>query len=272
MSKTINVLCVHGVGHGEADPQLLPSWTAAIGASVKRWNPEAQVALDFLHYDDYFQSAEHNVATYAEAVGKLLASGVVNGLGDFFTRSRGLLDIPQQLRWTAGMVAQWAAEDDLREKTRKAMLDQLKTKSYHLVCAHSLGSLISYDTFQHNPQAISGKVFVSFGSQIGNPFVRDVFAGRIVALKAKAWYHLFNPHDHVLTARIRLQADNFSQIVTPFDIPNDVLNHDAAHYLQAPNAVDSVWRNVSGTAVPAALTRSLSVFKAAKPNRIVAHY
>ena len=189
MSKSINILCVHGVGHGEADPQMVPSWTAAINQAVSRWNSDVQVTLDFLHYDAYFQDAEHNVLTYAEAVGRLLASGVINGIGDFFSRSRGLFDIPQQLRWTAGMVAQWAAEEDLRQKTRQALLDQLNTKPYDLVCAHSLGSLISYDTFKRNPKAIKDKVFVSFGSQIGNPFVRDVFAGRIEPLKAKAWYH-----------------------------------------------------------------------------------
>jgi hypothetical protein len=262
--KNINILCVHGVGHGEADPDLIPSWTSAVEQAVKRWNPDVQVTMDFLHYDAYFQSADHNVATYAEAVGRLLSSGVINGLGDFFERSRDLFNIPQQLRWTAGMVAQWAAEEDLRKKTRAVLLDQLKIQSYDLVCAHSLGSLICYDTFRQNAEAISGKVFISFGSQIGNPFVRDIFAGRIEPLKAKAWYHLFNPNDHVLTARIRLLADNFSQIITPFDIPNDILNHDAAYYLSAPNASDSVWRNVSGAAVPAALQRSLAVFKAAK--------
>lgn len=269
MSKTINILCVHGVGHGEADPQLIPSWTAAITQAVERWNPDAKVTLDFLHYDDYFQDADHNIATYAEAVSRLLTSGIINGLGDFFKPSRGLFDIPQQLRWTAGMVAQWSAEEGLREKTRKVLLDQLKTKDYDFVCAHSLGSLICYDTFRQNMDAISNKVFVSFGSQIGNPFVRDIFAGRIEPLKAKAWYHLFNPYDHVLTARISLVADNFSQIITAFDIPNDILNHDAAHYLRAPNAIDSVWRNISGATVPVALKRSLRVFKTAKskPNR-----
>jgi hypothetical protein len=270
MSKTINILCVHGVGHGEADPQLIPSWTAAITQAVERWNPDAEVTLDFLRYDDYFQSAEHNIATYAEAVGRLLTSGVINGLGDFFKPSRGWFDnIPQRLRWTAGMVAQWAAEEDLREQTRNVLLDQLKTKNYDLVCAHSLGSLICYDTFRQNMEAVSDKVFVSFGSQIGNPFVRDIFAGRIEPLKAKAWYHLFNPHDRVLTARLSLVADNFSQVITAFDIPNDILNHDAAYYLQAPNAIDSVWCNISGATVPVALKRSLRVFKTAKskPNR-----
>ncbi len=269
MAKTMNILCVHGVGHGEADPQLVPSWTRAITAAIGRWSPDTQLQLDFLHYDDYFQDAESNLATYSAAVAKLLMSGIVHGVGDLFTRSRGFFDFPEQVKWTAGMVAQWTADDKLRARTRKALLDKVGAGSYDMVCAHSLGSLISYDTFRQNAAAIEGKYFVSFGSQIGNPFVRDVFAGRIEPLAARKWYHLFNPDDHVMTAQLNIAADNFSQVITEFDIPNDIINHDAAHYLAHVNAENTVWRQASGTSLGKAVSRGIKAFgsASAKPTR-----
>ena len=207
MAKTVSILCVHGIGHGEANPDLQPSWTAAIDSSLKNWDPNISIVLDFLAYDDLFAHAPLNPVVYAAAVAKLLASGVIHSVGDIFTKDRGLFEFPEQVRWTAGMIAQWATEDDLRQKTRDTVLKQLKSKSYDAVCAHSLGSLICYDTFKRSPEAISGRVFVSLGSQIGNPFVRDVFAGRIEPLDASMWYHLFNPDDHVLTTEINVHDD-----------------------------------------------------------------
>lgn len=269
MAKSMKILCVHGVGHGEADPNLVPSWTEAIIKSVGRWSPDTQLQLDFLHYDQYFQDAESNLATYAEAVGKLLMSGIVHGVGDLFSRSRGFFDFPEQVKWTAGMVAQWTADEKLRAKTRKILLDRVSDESYDLVCAHSLGSLICYDTFRQNPAAIKGKYFVSFGSQIGNPFVRDVFAGRVEPLGARVWYHLFNPDDHVMTAQLNIAADNFSQVITGFDVPNDIINHDAAHYLAHVNASNTVWRQASGASLSKAMSRGVKAFStaSAKPTR-----
>ncbi|MGA7980616.1 MAG: caspase family protein [Chromatiaceae bacterium] len=269
MAKTMKILCVHGVGHGEADPNLEPSWTEAITQAVARWSPNAQPQLDFLHYDDYFQNAESNLATYAGAVSKLLMSGIVHGIGDLYTRSRDFFDFPEQVKWTAGMVAQWTADEKLRARTRKALLDKVGDDSYDLVCAHSLGSLICYDTFRQNAAAIKGSIFVSFGSQIGNPFVRDVFAGRVEPLDAKMWFHLFNPDDHVLTAQLNIAAENFSQVITEFDIPNDIINHDAAHYLAHANASNTVWRQAAGASLGKAVSRGIKAFSAAgaKPTR-----
>ena len=122
----------------------------------------------------------------------------------------------------------------------------MRSNSYDVVLAHSLGSLICYDTFVRNPEEIKGKVFVSFGSQIGNPAVRDVFAGRIQALAGRKWYHLFNPDDHVLTYPLEIAADNFQQVIEQFDIPNDSLNHNATWYLAHANAVATVWHDVVG--------------------------
>src|SRR5260221_391029 len=98
------VLCVHGVGHGEADPQLQPSWKNAITEGIQRWNPARQVQCEFLAYDDLFAQAPLDAATVAEAMAKLSMSGIIHGLGDLLGISRDLGGLPQTLRWTAGMV------------------------------------------------------------------------------------------------------------------------------------------------------------------------
>src|SRR6185295_5519309 len=141
----------------------------------------------------------------------LLASGVVHGVEDIIPGTRGLKELPAQVRWTAGMIAQWASEESLREEVRDAVLSFLKAKPYDLICAHSLGSLICYDAFQRTPGVLANKNFITLGSQIGNPFVRDCFAGRIEPLIAKMWYHLYNSDDHVFTANLKFKAVNFAE-------------------------------------------------------------
>jgi hypothetical protein len=124
---------------------------------------------------------------------------VFYGISDLLPGSRGLFDLPEQIRWTAGMVAQWASEDDLRTALRKRLLAKLAAKSYDCIAAHSLGSLITYDACRRTPGALNKKILLTFGSQIGNPFVRDCFAGRIEALDARMWFHLYNSNDNVFT-------------------------------------------------------------------------
>jgi hypothetical protein len=270
MANSLSLLCVHGVGHGDADPDLQASWTRAIGDGLRAWNPDLNVTCDFLQYDTLFDQAPLNPITYAAAFASALASGVVHGVGDLFTRERGLFDMPEQVRWTAGMVAQWISDEKLRAAARAAVLQKMRKGAYDVVCGHSLGSLICYDTFLRNAAAIQGKTFVSLGAQIGNPCVRDAFAGRLESLPgASRWFHLYNPEDHVLTADIRLNAGNFEEVGTQFDIPNDPLNHDAAHYLAHPNTRATVWRVLSGAKAERGMTRSLAAFQkaSAKPTR-----
>ncbi len=257
MPDRLSILCVHGIGHGDADPGLIPSWRDAITLDLQRWKPGLQVDFDFLAYDDEFDHAPLNSVTYAEALAKLMASGVVHGIGDLLPGSRGLFDLPDQVRWTAGMIAQWATEDRLRERLRTMVLDAVGTGRPDVVCAHSLGSLICYDTFKRNPGTLGGRAFVTLGSQIGNPFVRDCFAGRIEPLDARMWYHLYNPDDHVFTAELRVQAPNFAEIQTKFDKPNDLLNHDAIWYFDHANSQNRVWLDLSGVRPPRTLTRDV---------------
>ena len=56
---SFNILCVHGVGHGDEDPMLVPSWTEAITANIKRWDPNATVTCDFLSYDDLLNHVQN---------------------------------------------------------------------------------------------------------------------------------------------------------------------------------------------------------------------
>jgi hypothetical protein len=247
--STKSILCVHGVGHfEETDPTVRQAWMKAIMDSVRPWDPTLELTFDFLYYDDVFDKAHLDPATVLEAAGRLLGSCAWYGIGDLFRKKRGL-DIPDMVRWTAGMVAQWSAEEDLRAKTRQRVVDKLNEKGFDVICAHSLGSLICYDTFIQFPKIIAGKRFLSIGSQIGNPCVRSAFAGRIVPLNEEAqWDHLYNPLDRVFTSEVRVSADNFVQVLTEFDKPNDPLdmNHDPVWYLKHPNARDTVWREVAG--------------------------
>lgn len=270
MPATFSVLCVHGIGHGDQDATLQPTWTAAIEQNLKRWQPGLHVDCKFFTYDGAFDHAPLDLKVYGKALAELAASGVVHGIGDLFGATRGLFDAPDQIRWTAGMVAQWASEEKLRALLRKKLLDKLRGGSFSLVCAHSLGSLVCYDAFRRNPDAIANKTLVTFGSQIGNPFVRDCFAGRLERLRrAKQWYHLFNREDHVLTAHVRLDAPNFAEVLTEFDKPGDVLNHDPIFYFNHENTQTRVWPDIAGGKASRSVTRGFAPVSkaAARPDR-----
>ena len=129
MSKPLTILCVHGVSHSEIDPDFQSSWTKTITAAVHSCDPDLKPTIDFLEYDDLFDKAELNPATYAIALGKLLASSIVHGIGEIFSRSRGITDLPEIVKWTAGMVAQWSTDAELREKLRDVVLAKMGSRS-----------------------------------------------------------------------------------------------------------------------------------------------
>ncbi|MGY8631223.1 caspase family protein [Bradyrhizobium sp. 14AA] len=269
MSARLSLLCVHGVGHAEIDSGFQQSWSKAITHAVGAVDQDVQLTIDFVRYDDLFDKAPLNPLTYAAATAKLLASAVVHGIGDLLPGARGIGDIPAVIKWTAGMVAQWSTDEQLRKDLRQVILDKIEARTYDMVLAHSLGSLICYDTFLHERDAIKDAIFVSFGSQIGNPAVRDVFAGRIQPLTCRRWYHLYNPDDHVLTYPLDVRADNYQQVTVAFDVPNDALNHDATWYLSHTSTVATVWRDSAPTPEPRAIVSAAREMAslAVKPNR-----
>ena len=121
--------------------------------------------------------------------------------------------------------------------------------------AHSLGTLITYDTLARvenkSAPGVAGLTLATFGSQIGHPTLRTVFGGKIVPVPAlRHWFHLYNKNDHVFTAPLDVRfptgvPPSFSQHNTTFDVPGDVLNHDCAFYLQHRDTLASVWRDAA---------------------------
>jgi hypothetical protein len=282
----LRILCVHGVGHQEADPQFAPAWRRAIVTGLRAAGCGDEPRIEFVHYDALFAAAPRDLAVWRRGFLRLLSSGwnaavgrVQDWLGGWLGRGvdpappgrRGLGDwltgVREDLQWTAGMVAQWAADDALRAAARAQLRADLERFQPQVILAHSLGSLIAYDTFarpgEPGARAVEGRWFVSFGSQINNPFVRDRFGGRLGPLPARHWFHLFNRHDDAFTAPIRLPLPRFTQVLTTFDLAG-MLDHDAAAYLTHPEMARVVWRAcLTPSAAP--LTVAVAASRAAAP-------
>lgn len=261
----MKVLLIHGVGHTEADQSWHKEWEKAIMDAVSSLDPDTAMEFDIFQYDRLFSEAKIDKAIVAEAMARLMASGVYHGIGDFITGRRGFVD---DLRWTAGMVAQWTADEKLREKLREKLSEKINEFNPNVVCAHSLGSLLSYDLFASNAEVIKGRNYVTYGSQIGNPFVRSVFGGRIIELKsAVKWYHLYNSEDAAFAAPISLDSDKFKQVSTYFDIPG-MLDHDAVSYLRHVAVRDEVWKPIV-KGEPETIVRSIDKWKKASKKKPV---
>src|SRR5947209_1050841 len=117
MPAPLHVLCIHGVAHEEANAGFRTSWIAAIHAATQAAGATQPPTIDFLDYDDLFDHAPLNPLTYAEALARFLRSYVTSTFQDVVGGARGLLDVPQEIRWTAGMAAQWSTEPALRAAT-----------------------------------------------------------------------------------------------------------------------------------------------------------
>jgi hypothetical protein len=250
----MRILAIHGVGHGDAKTDWPPQWQQAVLQGLGAWRPGMEPPqIDFLHYDHIFEQAPLAAAEVTEALVRLAASGLFYGISDKFHSRGGLGAALDAVRWTAGMIAQWVALEDLRAKLRAHLAQAIQQSQPDVILAHSLGSLLAYDTLRRD-EAAGGTLsrdlnFVTFGSQIGNPAVRAVFGGRIAPVaNCRFWWHLFNAADDVFTCPIGLpDRGKFRQVDTFFDIPG-FADHDGAHYLAHEQAALTVWQDLASTA------------------------
>lgn len=243
-TRKIKVLCVHGLGN-HTDGTWEGRWAAAVREAFPL-PPNSKLEFEFLNYDPIFQDTDLSFFSTMEALAKLGWSG----LSSVFGRRRGLFSgVTDRIRWTAGYVVAWCADDAFKKRTREFMLSQVAEKKPDIILAHSLGSLLTYDAFAHKDadaaavkKVLKKAVYVTFGSQLNNPFVlKNLTNGRISELEVDFWHHLYNEHDDVFTRPIvNIGADNFRQTLTPFDI-DGIADHDATEYLSHPQTVADVW-------------------------------
>ena len=250
----MRILAIHGVGHGDANTGWQPKWRSAISDGLKAWNPNAAPEIDFLTYDHYFEQHDLDAPVVVEAFARLSVSGLFYGITDLFRSRRGIGDMLEGVRWTAGMVAQWVALEELRAQLRAQLTAKIRGFQPNVIAAHSLGSLIAYDTLKRDEIArpahplAEGRTLLTFGSQIGNPAVRATFGGRIDEFrKARFWWHLYNEQDDVFTCPVELpERDRFRQIDTDFDI-DGWGDHDGENYLGHTETAQTVWQDLAST-------------------------
>lgn len=286
---SLRILGVHGVGHHATDLEWQEDWAESIRDGLASWNAAAaeSATFEFTLYDDLFAARPLTAARIAEALVKLTASGLFHGIADLFrgvpdgtraTRAPGEGSLGERARWTAGMVVQWAESRTLRNATAKLLTEHLAALRPNVVFAHSLGSLVAYDTFARLSRGtkaeqalIAETQLVTFGSQVGNAFVRGALGGRIAPLGAQHWWHLYNRHDDVFTARVRGVTQRFRELDTPFDL-DGFGDHDAIAYLEHRNTIDGLFGALAGGAEHRALERNAApALRASSTGAVVGH-
>jgi hypothetical protein len=170
------------------------------------------------------------------------------------------------------MVASWMADEEIERQTRRFLLDELSEFRPRILAAHSLGSLIAYDTLrrmqsgadeeirdrlQREPElaaVIENLTVITLGSQLAHPALTSRLGGRIETLPVRHWYNLHNPNDDVFVVSLGelSSLDNFTEVVTCFDqtpwqgasLLESWSDHCARRYLTHPQALELVWRPV----------------------------
>jgi hypothetical protein len=172
----LRVLCVHGVNTQDFDTAWQDAWRQAIEAGIGRWNPRRSVETSFLAYNDLFAQAPITPQGLAEALLKLGWSGLMHGITDR-PRARGLFDLPDVLRWTAGW---WPSgpRTSACERRCAGVLEAMRAHRPTWCVAHSLGSLVLRRPSCGKPARRRSRIARSFPSGRRSAIlVRNVFGG-----------------------------------------------------------------------------------------------
>ncbi|MFN4349233.1 MAG: caspase domain-containing protein [Hylemonella sp.] len=250
---SIRILCVHGVNTNENG-----DWLAKWQQSIRSAAASAGVAADAfefheLRYNAHFEAAHADGAVYAEAVKRLWNSYWAHrrALGRAAEKGLGTL-----IDNTIGMVAKWTALPQLRQQLTSDLAQSIKRVNPHVICAHSLGSLITYDTLAAQQDLAQDRLLVTLGSQIGHPALAESFGGYLKPLSTvRHWYHLFNAEDAVLTCELDFPEAPYTQLDTYFDEWGP-LDHSAEQYLAHEVTASNVWAGLAK-----ALPRSVELAK-----------
>ncbi len=279
----MNILMIHGVNFNEdANPSLYSFWTTAITNGLRSANYGGPVNTSGALYNDIFDQHSDNILLYGDAAAELLASAAWNVVTvpaqpgpapqAAAAPSQPGGDFLDEMRWTAGMVAQWVVEDALRADCRDRLVQVIQQFQPEVICAHSLGTLLSYDLFVNDPRGktiFPNGTLITFGTVIGNPFVKDkMWGGQVGMINVKQWYNLYNPNDPVFVAPVDVAAVNFQQFTTVFGGTQfDLSAHEATQgsghpgYLDNPTTNAYLWPALAGGNMAKLIARNLQIAK-----------
>jgi hypothetical protein len=101
--------------------------------------------FDFVTYDLVFAETRLSFGETIGAVWKLARSGVAS-----LFRQRGFIgDVSDRVLWTAGYVVARVNDAEFQARTRKLLLDRVRSYKPNVILAHSPGSLVTYNAFAH---------------------------------------------------------------------------------------------------------------------------
>jgi metacaspase-1 len=260
----MKVLCVHGIGrHDPSVSAWQEDWKSAISQAVR--GLANNVEFSFCLSDQLFSQRPLTLWQAMNAIATLGGNAI------FGPAERGLFDGDNVIGWTAGMVMQWAGNEDLRKAARQLLRQNIRDFQPNVIVAHSLGSLIAYDLFSSNDglQLADGQTLVTIGSQINNRFVSGTFERGVIPLRSTSrWFHIYNSNDHVFTAPIQFDgARNFREVMTtPFGSGLIGGHTDLTSYMNDPKVLLQVWNPIVSFPSPqieaagaAAAVRSISI-------------
>lgn len=237
----MKVLIIHGIGGQEKNLEWQGVWEKAVKETITSHFlsiPVADLEFRYTFYDKTFEKYNFNTKNIHDLWDSLF--------GEKRALSKSL--IPHIWDDILKMCLAWVSDEALRETLADILIQDVITHKPDVILAHSLGSLISYNAFDHwinepNPKKkserkdalaiIQKSILVTFGSQLGNQLVLNKFVGRINSIPTKHWFNLFNKFDNVLVAPIppHNAIQNFTQLPTHFDEWGP-LNHSGEEYLK----------------------------------------
>ncbi len=271
--RPMKILCLHGVNTDENDTPAEPYWFSRWQQALTSVLPKDLAPPEFCEYryNHYFNKEHASVGNYFGALFDAFKSAISRDSA----RGRGAAEDANP--GAASMVAKWLEKPTLRAELRKNLAALIAKENPDIICAHSMGSLILYDTLIDADSRDSGKdrIVVTFGSQIGYPAVKQVFQNYLSPPSGlRQWFHFHNEYDLVLADRkLPLPPEVVTQIDTPFQDRSSLaglINHDAVLYITAEPAVRYCWE---GFAAASAKARGQAAaqwtFKAPKQSRPV---
>lgn len=237
------ILCIHGIGGKDATMgQWNSGWKNEIISATGFSETETQ--FHFLEIDDLFKKYQKkNGIKYIPTILKLIKDWVTAAI----FKERDIFGKDGAIRWYAGMVVQFAQDEELRNELSIRLKECLDREKPDLIYCHSLGTLLTYDLLRQEAvnKQFRNLTLVTSGSQISHPALLKLFGGALMPLNIRHWFNFHNPYDYVFAYEsIDIEAENYTQIETAFKESNPIKNHEVLTYMSHESALLEGWPEI----------------------------